>query len=386
MRKIGIYGTIAFIAGLLILLNITVAGLTISHSTTDKESIDNGKNDVTSCGNDYDHIRNVGKMIIRPNGDEELGAELSFKPTNEIEPLIFEFGEKIRIEVDYEAWEVSDDSILEDGLEDRYNFSIKWVDIPDPAPDNLPPEDDDNWTVVLHDTNNLWPWDPDDHYEGKLHFDFTPQRDWFKAGEHILSEEYSDSSFDLINIGLYSKYECRGWIGDDSWDYTDKHWNDADHWYIEYKNTPPKINDSYVTEDGENKYAYTLTLDVYDPDWRRNVTSGNPPAERGDELGVTIEWGDGSKTETGAGLLDFRWQIIEGKAEIKVSHEYPKQDGSYKIKAKVKDWYDDAYHDYSNEISETVKITKSTETARAASYPELFIQFIKCFPALQHLF
>ena len=294
------------------------------------------------------------KMEYIDNPDKNY-IKISFNTPSRIDDTIFEIGQTIRLQV---SWE-----IVEDGIrQDYWNFSIarlrlhygcgSWATV---FPDN--PE---GWYKEVFDKAGN-----DDSSNGKLYFDFTPSREWFCSAWHNIG---GDSEEFINSILLRCEYKSKSWIGFE-WTTTIEEDKLEDNWYLAYQNTAPSITNHDLSKDGK---TVRLEMDVSDPDFR-------PSSGKGDYIGVTIDWGDGTKTDTG--YWDNKAQIMNGATTTAKSHTYERV-GRYTITAKVKDWYNAGFHEYSNEITREVEIelgkTKNLDF-------HFFYNFIKQFPFFEKI-
>lgn len=291
------------------------------------------------------------KMEYVDDPDQNF-IDISFDNPSTISDTIFKIGQTIRLQVNWE--------IIEGGSrQDYWNFSIERVSLDYGCGSwaTITPENEKGW---YNDTNDRW--GRNDDSQGILYFDFTPTREWFcNAWHNIGGDEYNDPDEHTSTIVLKCEYKNKRWISN-KWNTTTQEEKLKDNWYIEYENTAPTITDHEISKDGKK---VTIDMDVEDPDFKSS--SG-----KGDNIGVTINWGDGTTTDTG--FWDDKDQIMNGETTVSKTHTYENK-GTYTITAKVKDWYNSGFHEYSNEISDEVEVKKKSDIDYG-----FFPDFLKYFP------
>ncbi len=284
----------------------------------------------------------IGSMKMEYIDDPDQNyVKITFDTASNIDFPIFEIGQTIRLQA---SWE-----IVEGGLrQDYWNFSIDRVSL-ESWYLFIIPENEIGWYSETHDTPG-----EDDSSTGMLYFDFTPTRDWFRYAWHKST----------ASVTLRCEYKNKRWL-DTEWTTTIQTKKLEED--LEYENTPPTITNYDVVKDGKK---ITLNMDAMDPDYR-------PSSGQGDYIGVTIDWGDGTTTDTG--FWDDKDQIMNGETTVSKTHTYENK-GTYTITAKVKDWYNAGFHEYSNEISDEVEVKKSSNI----DYAPLF-DFLKQFPFFEKI-
>lgn len=296
----------------------------------------------------------IGSMKMEYIDDPDQNyLDITFNTPSIISDTIFEIGQTIRLQAN---WELVEGSLKQD----YWNFSIDRVNLHYGCGSwaSITPENDEGWYNETEDRPGR-----DDDQQGIIYFDFTPTREWFCPAWHNIG---GDSEEFINSIVLKCEYKNKGWLST-KWNTTTEEDKLEDNWYLSYDNTAPTITDYEINKDGKK---ITLNMDAMDPDYR-------PSSGQGDYIGVTIDWGDGTTTDTG--FWDDKDQIMNGETTVSKTHTYENK-GTYTITAKVKDWYNAGFHEYSNEISDEVEVKKSSNI----DYASLF-DFLKQFPFFEKI-
>jgi len=329
-----------------VFLILIFVGINTKAVNIKKENISNN-NDILTI--------DLGSMKMEYVDDPDQNyVDISFNTPSKISDTTFEIGQTIRLEA---SWQ-----IIEGGLrQDYWNFSIYRVNLHYGCASwaTITPENDEGWYNDVEDRAGR-----DDDQNGTIYFDFTPTRQWFCPAWHNIG---GDSDEFINSIVLRCEYKNKGWLST-KWNTTIEDDKLEDNWYLAYENSAPTITDYEITTDGKK---LTIEMDVEDPDY-------TPSSGQGDFIGVTIDWGDGTTTDTG--FWDDKNQIYNGFTTVSKTHTYDRR-GTYTITAKVKDWYNAGFHEYSNEISEEAEVIKSKSIEEYS-----FINFIKQLPFFEKMF
>ncbi len=296
----------------------------------------------------------IGSMKMEYIDDPDQNyVDITFNTPSIISDTIFEIGQTIRLQAN---WELVEGSLKQD----YWNFSIDRVNLHYGCGSwaSITPENDEGWYNETEDRPGR-----DDDQQGTIYFDFTPTREWFCPAWHNIG---GDSEEFINSIVLKCEYKNKGWLST-KWNTTTEEDKLEDNWYLSYDNTAPTITDYEINKDGKK---ITLNMDVEDPDYR-------PTSGQGDYIGVTIDWGDGTTTDTG--FWDDKDQIMNGETTVSKTHTYENK-GTYTITAKVKDWYNAGFHEYSNEISDEVEVKKSSNINNV-----FLFNFLKQFPFFEKI-
>ena len=326
---------------ILIFSSISTSGMNIEN----EKNIENTK---FNTNDNPDYEINVGHVEIVWNSNSGK-YDYSFSYEDPLEDVIFNWqennwGEKIRLKI---TWKIKENDNLVDLDEEQWYFEIVRINFENHN-EYILPEGDDEYKVTITDTLGST-----DEKQGTIYMDFTPHQDYFLNAWHTIRiyNNDIDDSIDGIKIQLDMKYKKKIWGIPGDWDVTSKTDFNYLNWRCEYKNDVPTLVECpYTTDNGKIK----LTLKVEDADWNRDTSSRSYGI--GDPIGVIINWGDG--TETNSGFWDEKWPVYEGSVEFTQSHEY--KPGEYTLNVQVKDWYNTDYHDISNTINiREVKVSKA---------------------------
>jgi hypothetical protein len=292
-KKIMIISTI----NILILLMLLFSSISVNAKEISKNK------PIMLTTNNADHVRNIGSMTVS-NG------EITITTSSKIEPVYFNLGEKIRIEVDCRF--TSNAGFLDS---DRCTFKIVYVNAD--GTKIYRPEEDDIRRIKKTSSGS-----------GTLNWDFTPDSGWFYVGSHTVGASGG------IRIRLECKYEYKTLLGE--WEVKKtKHKDIDDNWHVEYNNHAPTIS---LSDKSASYKQLSFTINVADEDWIKDTESSDYP--RGDYIQYKIEWGDGEITKS-----VFSEEIRKGKVDIGKSHSYERA-GTYSVKITINDFYDQGIGDY----------------------------------------